>query len=87
MNQTIKEILKDIDIESEDAILAISENLFINEPISGIKEKATAEAFTIFVGAQTIGCWKWDSLTVGIFWKFPGNGPLYCYCNGNFKLI
>jgi hypothetical protein len=71
MNETFKEILKDIDIESEDAILVISDKIFITETIQAIKEKATEEAFDVFIGAQTIGCWKSDGLAIGIFGNFP----------------
>ena len=68
---TFKEILNNIPVESEKALLEISDKVFINEPIREIKDKATFEAFTIFIGVQTIGCWKSDGWDTGIFGNFP----------------
>ena len=70
-NRTIKEILSNIPIESERALLEISDKIFSNEPISEIKKKTTSTAFTIFIGVQTIGCYKSDGWADGIFGNFP----------------
>ena len=43
MTNTFKELLSKINIDSEDALLEISEKIFIDKPISKIKEKATKE--------------------------------------------
>ena len=68
--QTFEEILNGIPIESGKALLKINDRVFIKEPIVEIKNKATPEAFTIFIGCQTIGCWQSDGCD-GIFGNFP----------------
>ena len=69
--QTFEEILNGIPIESEKALLEINDRVFLKEPIVKIKNKTTPEAFTIFIGCQTIGCWQSDGWEVGIFGNFP----------------
>jgi len=69
--QTFEEILNGIPIESEKALLEINDRVFIKEPIVEIKNKTTPEAFTIFIGCQTIGCWQSDGWDSGIFGNFP----------------
>ncbi|GAL64870.1 MAG: hypothetical protein ABJD66_02570 [Cellulophaga sp.] len=71
MNTTFKELLSDTNIDSEDALLEVSDRIFIDKPISQIKEKATKEAFNIFICVQIIGCWKSDGWNIGIFGNFP----------------
>ena len=71
MNTTFKELLSGINIDSEDALLEVSDKIFIDKPMSEIKEKATKEAFNIFIGVQVIGCWKSDGWNIGIFGNFP----------------
>ena len=69
--QTFEEILNGIPIESGKALLKINDRVFIKEPIVEIKNKATPEAFTIFIGCQTIGCWQSDGWGIGVFGNFP----------------
>lgn len=71
MNTTFKELLSSINIDSEDALLEISDKIFIDKPISAIKEKVTKEAFNIFIGVQIIGCWKSGGWNIGVFGSFP----------------
>ena len=68
---TFEEILNGISIESEEALLAINDRVFIEEPIVEIRNKTTQEAFTIFIGCQTIGCWQSDGWETGIFGNCP----------------
>ncbi|WP_264551879.1 hypothetical protein [Flavobacterium sp. N2038] len=69
--KTIQEILNGISIETEEALLEISDEISIKESIGEIKNKATLEAFTIFIGVQTIGCWKSGGWATGIFGNYP----------------
>jgi hypothetical protein len=78
MNSTFQGVLSGTQLETEDALLKISDTIFLNEPIHIIKEKATEAAFTIFVGVQIIGCWKSGGWAVGVFGNFPEIVPYAC---------
>lgn len=69
--KTIREILNGISIETEEALFKISDKIFIEESIEEIKNKTTLEAFAIFIGVQTIGCWKSGGWAIEIFGNYP----------------
>jgi hypothetical protein len=77
-NNTFKEILENINVDSEEALWAISDKIFIDKPIEIIKEQSTKEAFNLFIGVQIIGCWKSGGWAVGVFGNFPEIIP-YAY--------